>query len=189
MAATLSWSSLSKSFHFPRHPARSLCLSPRITCSSSPSPSPSPAPSSPPLQFDISFAPPRPKSKPRPDSDSDSRDCNFISSAGQQLFIPWIVRGEDGQLKLQSHPPARLVHALAHADTKEKRAKKKDDKPKGSAAAPAGERKGPKAAAPEQPKYSKAARRFYNENFRDPPQRLSKVLAAAGGNSNKFLVF
>ena len=33
-----------------------------------------------------------------------------------------------------------------------------------------------------EPKYSKAARRFYNENFRDPPQRLSKVLAAAGGN-------
>lgn len=33
-----------------------------------------------------------------------------------------------------------------------------------------------------EPKHSKAARRFYNENFRDPPQRLSKVLAAAGGN-------
>ncbi|XP_030548884.1 putative ribosomal large subunit pseudouridine synthase SVR1, chloroplastic isoform X2 [Rhodamnia argentea] len=167
MAATLSWSSLSKSFHFPRHHPRSLSLSPRITCSSSPSPS------SPPLQFDISFAPPKPKPKQTPGPDPDSRDCSFISGAGQQLFIPWIVRGEDGQLKLQSHPPARLIHALAHADTKEKRAPKKD-KPKGAAAAAAGE-----------PKYSKAARRFYNENFRDPPQRLSKVLAAAGVASRR----
>ncbi|KAF6162139.1 hypothetical protein GIB67_008268 [Kingdonia uniflora] len=31
-----------------------------------------------------------------------------------------------------------------------------------------------------EPKYSKAARRFYNENFRDLLQRLSEVLAAAG---------
>lgn len=35
------------------------------------------------------------------------------------------------------------------------------------------------------PKLSKAARRFYNENFKEPPQRLSKVLAAAGGNNNQ----
>lgn len=38
-----------------------------------------------------------------------------------------------------------------------------------------------KAVLTSEPKHSKAARRFYNENFRDPPQRLSKVLAAAGG--------
>lgn len=39
-----------------------------------------------------------------------------------------------------------------------------------------------KAVAPSiEPKFSKAARRYYNQNFRDPPQRLSKVLAAAGG--------
>lgn len=36
-----------------------------------------------------------------------------------------------------------------------------------------------------EPKHSKAARRFYNENFRDPPQRLSKVLAAAGVASRR----
>lgn len=36
-----------------------------------------------------------------------------------------------------------------------------------------------------QPKHSKAARRFYNENFREPPQRLSKVLAAAGVASRR----
>jgi hypothetical protein len=32
-----------------------------------------------------------------------------------------------------------------------------------------------------EPRRSKAARRLYNENFRDQAQRLSKVLAAAGG--------
>ncbi|KAF6134184.1 hypothetical protein GIB67_013581 [Kingdonia uniflora] len=32
-----------------------------------------------------------------------------------------------------------------------------------------------------EPKYSKVARRFYNENFMDPSLWLSKVLAAAGG--------
>lgn len=31
------------------------------------------------------------------------------------------------------------------------------------------------------PRYTKAARRFYNEKFRAEPERLSKVLAAAGG--------
>ncbi|PHT65012.1 hypothetical protein T459_29437 [Capsicum annuum] len=36
-----------------------------------------------------------------------------------------------------------------------------------------------------EPKHSKAARRFYNENLRDPPQRLSKVLAAAGVASRR----
>lgn len=38
---------------------------------------------------------------------------------------------------------------------------------------------------PEPPKYSKAARRFYNENIRDSSQRLSKVLAAAGVASRR----
>lgn len=44
-------------------------------------------------------------------------------------------------------------------------------------------RKAPVASAPASsapPKYSKAARRFYNENFREL-QRLNKALAAAGG--------
>ncbi|CAM6119480.1 unnamed protein product [Calypogeia fissa] len=35
------------------------------------------------------------------------------------------------------------------------------------------------------PLYSKAARRFYNERFREEPQRLSKVLAAAGVASRR----
>ena len=92
---------------------------------------------------------------------------------GGQLFIPWIVRGDDGSLRLQSQPPARLLHAMAHADTKGERKKPADKK---------------KAAASE-PKRSKAARRFYNENFRDSDQRLSKVLAAAGGLFSSLSLF
>lgn len=41
-----------------------------------------------------------------------------------------------------------------------------------------------------EPRRSKAARRFYNENFRDQAQRLSKVLAAAGvARSSEELIF
>ncbi|EPS61841.1 hypothetical protein M569_12954, partial [Genlisea aurea] len=36
-----------------------------------------------------------------------------------------------------------------------------------------------------EPKFSKAARRFYNERFREPPQRLAKVLASAGVASRR----
>ena len=113
------------------------------------------------LEFNITFAP-KPKSKPDPDSLS-----------GQQLFIPWIVRGDDGKLKLQSHPPARLLHEMANADSKTKTKKSKDPKQKPR-----------ELTAP--PKHSKAARRFYNENFRES-QRLSKVLAAAGGTLTSFV--
>ncbi|XP_021861251.1 putative ribosomal large subunit pseudouridine synthase SVR1, chloroplastic isoform X2 [Spinacia oleracea] len=37
----------------------------------------------------------------------------------------------------------------------------------------------------EEPRYSKAARRFYNERFGEKPQRLAKVLAAAGVASRR----
>lgn len=57
---------------------------------------------------------------------------------------------------------------MANANTSKKKKKEKVAKAK------------PVASSTE-PKLSKAARRYYNENFRDPPQRLSKVLAAAGG--------
>lgn len=62
---------------------------------------------------------------------------------------------------------------MANAETKKKKKKKEKDS-KAKAASPTAE-----------PKFSKAARRFYNENFRDPPQRLSKVLAAAGVASRR----
>ncbi|KAL9229260.1 hypothetical protein vseg_004746 [Gypsophila vaccaria] len=47
------------------------------------------------------------------------------------------------------------------------------------------EKKAAAAAATGEPRYSKAARRFYNQRFREPPQRLAKVLAAAGVASRR----
>ncbi|KAF9596397.1 hypothetical protein IFM89_010661 [Coptis chinensis] len=117
--------------------------------------------------FNITFAPPLKPKTPNPKPSS--------SSPAVPLLIPWIVRGEDGQLKLQSTPPTQLLHDMANAKTtstspkKQKKKKKMDTSP----------------VLTSEPKYSKAARRFYNENFRDPPQRLSKLLAAAGVASRR----
>ncbi|PSS05073.1 Pseudouridine synthase, RsuA/RluB/E/F, conserved site protein [Actinidia chinensis var. chinensis] len=113
-----------------------------------------------PSEFNITFAP----SKPKPPKTLDSDEL------GQQLFIPWIVRDQSGKLTLQTTPPARLLHALADAKTQKKKKK---------------ESKVVVATATVEPKHSKAARRFYNQNFRDPPQRLSKVLASAGVASRR----
>ncbi|KAM1141051.1 hypothetical protein ACFX13_041785 [Malus domestica] len=148
--ASLSSSLLSKP-SLSLIPIRTL---PRLTCSL--------ATSSSSQEFNITFAPPKPKPKP------DSAELDQDALAGQ-LIIPWIVRGEDGNLKLQSHPPARFLQAI---ETKSKSAKKKKE---------GTEKRVPTA----EPKYSKAARRFYNENFRDAEQRLSKVLAAAGVASRR----
>lgn len=73
---------------------------------------------------------------------------------------------------MQSTPPAPLLHAMATANTSTPTKKKKK----------VGATKGVLTSVP---KHSKAARRFYNENFRDPPQRISKVLAAAGVASRR----
>lgn len=156
--STLSFHCFSKPFLIRTPSLRTL---PRLTCSFSSSSSSS-------LEFNISFAPPKPKPKPEskpsePDPDADAVDD---SDGGGQLFIPWIVRGEDGKLKLQNHPPASLLQAMANSETGTKKKKQKAEK------------------STSEPKHSKAARRFYNENFRDSGMRLSKVLAAAGG---KFL--
>lgn len=81
------------------------------------------------------------------------------------LTIPW---------NMQSHMPARFLQAMEEAkEKKEKRAKVKKDLKSGEEK----EKKKP-------PAYSKAARRFYNERFREPV-RLSKVLAAAGVASRR----
>uniref|UniRef100_M1ABS7 Pseudouridine synthase family protein n=1 Tax=Solanum tuberosum TaxID=4113 RepID=M1ABS7_SOLTU len=134
-------------------------------------------------KFNITFAPPKPKPKPKPepaipinsDSDSDSNSVpNLEAEIGDQLYIPWIVRDEKGNLTLQSTPPARLLHEMANASTSKKKKKGKEVASKAATVVPTPE-----------PKHSKAARRFYNENFRDPPQRLSKVLAAAGVASRR----
>ncbi|KAH0882549.1 hypothetical protein HID58_058645 [Brassica napus] len=125
--------------------------------------------SSEPIEFDISFAPP----KPTPSSPRGN-------TAFQQLFIPWIVRGEDGKLKVQSQPPAHLIHALADATTQNPKKKVKKKKPQASSSSSA-----VTSSSTSEPKLSKAARRYYNENIKEPPQRLSKVLAAAGVASRR----
>ncbi|KAL5981787.1 hypothetical protein ACLOJK_015851 [Asimina triloba] len=126
------------------------CLAIRAASSSPPSPPP------PPAEFNITFGVAPKGVAPKP-----------TDSPAASLFIPWIVRDENGNLKLQSTPPAHLLQAMAHAKTTSAKKKKKEEK----AAA---------VSTSAEPKHSKAARRFYNENFREP-QRLSKVLAAAGG--------
>ncbi|CAN8287210.1 unnamed protein product [Cochlearia groenlandica] len=141
-----------------------------LRCSLSSSSSPEP------IEFDISFAPPKPT---LPSTRGGG------GAAVQQLFIPWIVRGDDGKLKVQSQPPASLIHALADATTQNP---KKKDKPKKKNPPSSSSSSAVASAAPvtrSHPKLSKAARRFYNENFRETPQRLSKVLAAAGVASRR----
>ncbi|KAK4480352.1 hypothetical protein RD792_013423 [Penstemon davidsonii] len=112
-------------------------------------------------ESNITFAPPKSKTAlPKPDS------------LGDQLFIPWVVPDEKGNLTLQTTPSQRFLKALAHESTQKK--KKKDN--------PSNKINKPDNA---KPVYSKAARRFYNERFREPPQRLAKVLAAAGVASRR----
>ncbi|WOK92719.1 hypothetical protein Cni_G01410 [Canna indica] len=104
------------------------------------------------------------------------------SATSLPMVIPWIVRGEDGQLTIQSTPPAQFVQAMAEAKmpTKEK---KKSDKKKPSGAKTSSTSS--IATSSSAPKYSKAARRFYNQNIREQPQRLSKVLASVGVASRR----
>ncbi|XP_073019582.1 putative ribosomal large subunit pseudouridine synthase SVR1, chloroplastic isoform X2 [Primulina eburnea] len=132
-------------------------------------------------EFNITFAPPKPKPKSiaqlpiTPATDLDPPESSS-SEFGEQLLIPWIVRDENGNLTFQTTPPERYLRAMAEAKTQRKKKKviagnaKKGGQPKPSTVPP---------------KYSKAARRFYNERFREPPQRLAKVLAAAGVASRR----
>lgn len=119
-----------------------------------------------PTEFNISFVPPKPK--PQLQKSSPPNSGTSESEPGDQLYIPWAVKDERGNLTLQMTRSERFLRAMEHENTQKK--KKKDDKSSASKAKPSAE-----------PKYSKAARRFYNERFREPPQRIAKVLAAAGG--------
>ncbi|CAA7390835.1 unnamed protein product [Spirodela intermedia] len=124
-------------------------------------------------EFNISFGADPPKEKTVNPEQSSSR-------APAPLLIPWIVRGEDGKLMLSSTPPPQFIRDMAEAKTSSPK-KDKRKKELGSG------RKAPVASAPASsapPKYSKAARRFYNENFREL-QRLNKALAAAGVASRR----
>ncbi|CAI9091155.1 OLC1v1026102C2 [Oldenlandia corymbosa var. corymbosa] len=133
-------------------------------------------------EFNITFAPPKPKPKPKPEpveAPSPNSDHDSSGELPDQLYIPWIVRDENGNLTLQSTPPARLLNAMAIAETGSKKKKKEKVKEKSKIS------EAKQVASSVKPKLSKAARRFYNENFRDPPQRLNKVLAAAGVASRR----
>ncbi|KAJ4977584.1 hypothetical protein NE237_008364 [Protea cynaroides] len=148
----------------PSLSCRNLRTIPSIRCSIS----------SPSREFNISFGSggkETPKEK-LVSEDSAKQDQGLLQSSSHPLFIPWIVRDEGGNLTLQMTPPTRFIHAMADTKTTSMVATKKKKPTKAFALSP-------------EPKHSKAARRFYNANFRDPPQRLSKVLAAAGVASRR----
>ncbi|KAF3778714.1 putative RNA pseudouridine synthase, partial [Nymphaea thermarum] len=116
-------------------------------------------------QFNITFG--------HGSSKAPQKDAPTAPMQANPFLIPWIVRDENGNLKLQTTPPAHILNAMAAAETTTKKKTPRKEKPASKAAASSSE-----------PKHSKAARRFYNENFREP-QRLSKVLAAAGVASRR----
>ncbi|PKU85018.1 23S rRNA pseudouridine2604 synthase [Dendrobium catenatum] len=146
---TLCPSSLLSKPAFLLFPLRRLSLL-RISASSSSSSS---------TEFKISFAPSSTKSLvPDPSPHNPS-------APPLPLVIPWIVRDENGNLKLQATPPAGFLQAMS--EPKLSPIKKKKKKELASA-----------------PKQSKAARRFYNQNIKES-KRLSKVLAAAGVASRR----
>nr|CAB3497051.1 unnamed protein product [Digitaria exilis] len=123
--------------------------------------------------FNITFAEPAPTKKASSPSPS------------AQPLVPWIVRGEDGKPRLSTTPPPEVLQAIALAEAEAKKAAKKESlkgqKGAVAAAAAVASSAGVKAkernagpAAP--PKFSKAARRFYNENIKESePQRLAKI--------------
>ncbi|KAI4992971.1 hypothetical protein ZWY2020_007284 [Hordeum vulgare] len=127
--------------------------------------------------FNITFAEPAPApSKASPGGPS------------AQPLVPWIARGADGKPCLHTSPPPDVIQAVAAAEAEAKRAAKRgqrqgpaDDAPVASVRV-----KEKKAAPTAPPKFSKAARRFYNDNIKEhEPQRLAKVLAAAGVASRR----
>ncbi|KAL3649986.1 putative ribosomal large subunit uridine synthase svr1, chloroplastic [Castilleja foliolosa] len=130
-------------------------------------------------KFNIKFAPPKPKPQLQKSSgpDSNSSDSLVPDLGHNKLFNPWIVRDDNGNVTFQKLPPEDLLKAMAFQNTQKKKKKEKDDRRGGSKSNP--------EASTAEPKYSKAARRFYNERFREPPQRLAKVLAAAGVASRR----
>ncbi|KAE9589873.1 hypothetical protein Lalb_Chr21g0313531 [Lupinus albus] len=104
------------------------------------------------------------------------------------MLIPWIVRGEDGNLKLQSHAPSTLMTAMVTAETGTKtKTKQKEIQKQKKMMKKKGENEDNVSSSVTAPRHSKAARRFYNQNLRDRENesdaatRLSKVLAASGG--------
>uniref|UniRef100_A0ACD5WEU0 Uncharacterized protein n=1 Tax=Avena sativa TaxID=4498 RepID=A0ACD5WEU0_AVESA len=127
--------------------------------------------------FNITFAEPA-RSKASP------------ASTSAEPLVPWIARGADGKPSLHTSPPPDVLQAVAAAEAEAKRAKRNSSRSQRGASGDAPvasikveERKAARSAPP---KFSKAARRFYNENIREhEQQRLAKVLAAAGVASRR----
>ncbi|GLT70163.1 hypothetical protein SLA2020_422600 [Shorea laevis] len=124
---------------------------------------------------------PSPKSKPKPppnhkplhspeeNSESPSLNTSIGSLSSSGLCVERTVTSSSRLIPLLvSSTPSRMPIPRTPSRTRNEMKKKK--KKKVSAV-------GGVAA---EPKLSKAARRFYNVSFRDQPQRLSKVLPAAG---------
>lgn len=134
-------------------------------------------------EFNISFATSSSPAKPlrNPTTPVGSSDDGSPSNQPETMFIPWIVRDESGNFTLQTSPPAHLLHAIGDPNSQPSSVKKKKKKKRESAS----NSKTAVLAGAARPKYSKAARRFYNQSFRDSEQRLSKVLAAAGVASRR----
>lgn len=102
----------------------------------------------------------------------------------RKLVPPVLVLGSDGQLQLTSRPDSAVTESATNVPEQKSTRNKA-----GSATGREGkEQKTPKpqkivtkqtAKRQAPPKYSKGARRFYNERFRES-ERLSKVLASVG---------
>ncbi|XP_012570076.1 putative ribosomal large subunit pseudouridine synthase SVR1, chloroplastic isoform X2 [Cicer arietinum] len=166
-AATMSMAMTALCFTKSNKLTSSFRTLPRFTCSSSP------------FKFNISFSPSKPKPNPKPEPQTESPN-QFPDDNEGQLIIPWIVRGEDGNFKLLSEPPPSFLKAMAN----DKTGTKKSDKNQTTKNKKKSENE-TKVRATAPPQYSKAARRFYNENFKDSGTRLSKVLAASGVASRR----
>ncbi|KAK9158586.1 hypothetical protein Scep_005160 [Stephania cephalantha] len=96
-----------------------------------------------------------------------------------EIMQTWLVESRRGDTLVGGviglHT-TRPIHAMANAADATAKAKKKTAKASAAAA---------KVVSSSEPRHSKAARRFYNQNFRDSGRRLSKVLAAAGVASRR----
>ncbi|XP_078173423.1 putative ribosomal large subunit pseudouridine synthase SVR1, chloroplastic [Carex rostrata] len=105
------------------------------------------------------------------------------------LIIPGILRGPDGKPTLQS-TSAAFLHSMTHAKSKPKPKKGNSKIERRKVTTGKDVKESVVSSTP--PKYSKAARRFYNEHIKvksgkpqEGPQRLNKVLATAGVASRR----
>ncbi|GAA0151444.1 hypothetical protein LIER_10163 [Lithospermum erythrorhizon] len=96
---------------------------------------------------------------------------NSATEEDGQLYIPWIVNGNSAFMN--KPPPSNLLMESTGKKSTKKMKEKKIVKARAD------------VEVNSKMKLSKAARRYYNENYRDQPQRLAKVLACAGVASRR----